>query len=652
MTEPERGRGGGVGDEHAALGGRVEAIDALAELDAGHRGHRRQVDVAAHDRGDGEQVDRRLRQQTEPTPDRVADRRRHLTVDTAGLVEQPRQLECVERVALGAVVDAFRQFGAHRLRGQRFEQLTGGGERETVEAQPAATRSPGDRTERVGDVVSATDLEGADRDDHDDAAPQPGDEEPQQFERGRIAPLQVVEQDHHGRHGASTLEQRGERIEAFELARAAATGKQRRIAGEQPIEDGRCLVDRRDHRPQRLEPRPQRLRRAELVGASPHRERALAGSCRRELAGEAGLADARVALEDDELGVVRGLRVDAEHLVELSLAADEGTADVVVQADGGERRRVERGVVVEDALLEVAQRTAGLEAELVAQHPARVGEGAKRLGLPPSAVQGEREPGVQSFAQRMLGRQHLQLADHVVVASEGQVGVDARLEHGQPLLVDGRCLGQGCAVVHQLEQRRTAPQRQRVGQCATGGDGPPGCQLDVSGGCQFLETPEVDGVGRQIEAVPGVVEHEVDAVERAAQPGDVALQGSGGRRRRMVGPDRLDQRVSAHRTAACRDQRREHEAGLATADVDRIPVVVGDLERPEHSEPHRRSVPAVPPRNGRLQPARQAPIKPAVRTVRPSPNVPKGPAMTALDLAPTVPTFPSPCRSASPPTRS
>jgi hypothetical protein len=113
--------------------------------------------------------------------------------------------------------------------------------------------------------------------------------------------------------------------------------------------------------------------------------------------------------------------------------------------------------MAEDVLLEVAQRTARLQAELVAQHPARVGEGAKRLGLPPSAIQGQREPGVQSFAQRMLGHQHLQLADHVGVTSEGEVGVDARLEHGQPLLIDGRCLRQGHALVHQLNQRRPPP---------------------------------------------------------------------------------------------------------------------------------------------------------------------------------------------------
>ena len=189
------------------------------------------------------------------------------------------------------------------------------------------------------------------------------------------------------------------------------------------------------------------------------------------------------------------------------------------------------------------------------------------------------------------------------------------LEHGQPLLVEGRCLGQRRALVHQLDQRRTAPQRERFAQRSAGSDGPAGRQLGVSGGGQFLEPTEVDGVGRQVEAIPGVVEHEVDCAERAAQSGDVALQRAGGCCRHPVGPDRLDQRIGADRSAGRRDQRRQDDARLATADVDRIAVVADDLERPEHSEPHRRSVPGVSTRDGRLQRARQASIKRALRTV-------------------------------------
>ena len=132
---------------------------------------------------------------------------------------------------------------------------------------------------------------------------------------------------------------------------------------------------------------------------------------RRELAGEAGLADARVALEHDELGVGRRGGVGSEQRGELTATADEGTAALVVHAYPGDRRRVERGIVAEDGELEVAQLSAGFEPELVAQGPAGRSEGVERLGLAPGSVQGEGEPGVQPFAQRVLGRQRAQLAD-------------------------------------------------------------------------------------------------------------------------------------------------------------------------------------------------------------------------------------------------
>ena len=61
-----------------------------------------------------------------------------------------------------------------------------------------------------------------------------------------------------------------------------------------------------------------------------------------------------------------------------------------------------------------------------------------------------------------LGERRPQLADDVAVAAEGEVGVDARLDHGQPLLLQRRRRRDRHAMVDQLDERRPAPQRQRL----------------------------------------------------------------------------------------------------------------------------------------------------------------------------------------------
>ena len=85
-------------------------------------------------------------------------------------------------------------------------------------------------------------------------------------------------------------------------------GKQWGVPGEQRGEHLRDLVHARDHRSYDIEPGPQRLRRPDLVRPGPDGEGAPILGDRRELAGEARLADARVALEHDELGVGRWRR--------------------------------------------------------------------------------------------------------------------------------------------------------------------------------------------------------------------------------------------------------------------------------------------------------------------------------------------------------
>ena len=85
-------------------------------------------------------------------------------------------------------------------------------------------------------------------------------------------------------------------------------------------------------------------------------------------------------------------------------------------------------VLLEDALLEVAQRGPGLQPELLVEPPPSLGEDLERLGLPAAAIEREHELAAQALAQRVLVDQRDQLREVGTAESELRVEVvlDAR----------------------------------------------------------------------------------------------------------------------------------------------------------------------------------------------------------------------------------
>src|SRR5207248_3123914 len=73
---------------------------------------------------------------------------------------------------------------------------------------------------------------------------------------------------------------------------------------------------------------------------------------------------------------------------------------------------LERRVLVENSLLEVAQCGARLDPQLLDERATRVLVRGERLALPPTAVEGQHELAAQPLAQRMVGDEALQLADN------------------------------------------------------------------------------------------------------------------------------------------------------------------------------------------------------------------------------------------------
>ena len=118
----------------------------------------------------------------------------------------------------------------------------------------------------------------------------------------------------------------------------------------------------------------------------------------------------------------------------------------------------------EDPRLQLAQLWAGLEPQLVAHVSSAVAVGLQRLGLPPAAIEREHELAAYALAHRVVAHERLELADHLRVAAERQVCVDALFERDQAQLVEPRDLLLGERLVGEVRQRWAAPQREPLTQ--------------------------------------------------------------------------------------------------------------------------------------------------------------------------------------------
>ena len=144
-------------------------------------------------------------------------------------------------------------------------------------------------------------------------------------------------------------------------------------------------------------------------------------------------------------------------------------------------REVERRVLGQDLPLELPQRRARLDPELV-ERRSRVAVGLERLRLPARAVEREHQLPAQPLAVRVLRDQRLQLADQLRVAAEREVGLDPLLQRRQPQILQPAGLDARERLLVELGQRRPAPQRERLaqqprrarglGRCARLGDEP------------------------------------------------------------------------------------------------------------------------------------------------------------------------------------
>ena len=118
----------------------------------------------------------------------------------------------------------------------------------------------------------------------------------------------------------------------------------------------------------------------------------------------------------------------------------------------------------EDRPLEAPQRRPRLDPERLHQRLPRGAVGGQRVRLPVRAVEREHELAAEPFRQRVLGNQDLELADELARAAEGELGVDAVLKRREAKLLEPADLALSPRLVGELDQRRAAPQRERLPQ--------------------------------------------------------------------------------------------------------------------------------------------------------------------------------------------
>ena len=213
--------------------------------------------------------------------------------------------------------------------------------------------------------------------------------------------------------------------------------------------------------------------------------------------------------------------------------------------------------------------------------------GGQRVGL--AAGGGERRDQLrgQPLVQRVLGAQRLELRDEPVAVAEREVGRDAVGQRRQPQIVQPRRGGRGEAVVDEVGERRSAPQRQRLAQQLAGARVVAAGAGGAAVGDQALEALRVDLHVEPVAAGRGRDEPAV--AERPAQPRDERLQGVHLVGREVLLPQRVDQLAGRDRAPGLEREAGQQRAQAAAADGDGAPVEL-HLERPEHADDHARTV--------------------------------------------------------------
>jgi hypothetical protein len=145
-------------------------------------------------------------------------------------------------------------------------------------------------------------------------------------------------------------------------------------------------------------------------------------------------------------------------------AASKITAPAMIIRPPLRRRPGELGIVLQDLPLQLPQRRARLEPELVDEQLPKVAVNRECVALPPRAVKSQHEQASRALAERLLAHEALELRNELAVPAELHVRLNPVLERLQPTFfeVGDRALRK--RVVGDLGERRAGPQTERLAQ--------------------------------------------------------------------------------------------------------------------------------------------------------------------------------------------
>jgi len=179
-----------------------------------------------------------------------------------------------------------------------------------------------------------------------------------------------------------------------------------------------------------------------------------------------------------------------------------------------------------------------LESELLVQQPPARAVDLERVCLAAAAIEGQHQLAAQTFPQRLLAHEPLELGNQLRVAPQRELGLDPLPERGQPLLFQPRSLAAGEGVA-ELRQRRSTPQ----GQPFPVQPGGLGGLLRAGRRYQQLEAMEVEFTIADPDEIAGGLRQDQIPAERLAQLGDVHLERRRGGGGRIRVPELVDQAV-------------------------------------------------------------------------------------------------------------
>ena len=281
---------------------------------------------------------------------------------------------------------------------------------------------------------------------------------------------------------------------------------------------------------------------------------------RDQLVPKATLADSGLADEQQEPAGPGECVLEARNeLGQLGLAPDERAAGRV-GGRLGTGHEVERGILSQDCLLELTQGTAGVDPELLDQHPARLLVDLERLRLTARPIERQHQLAAQALPERVLGNERLELADELGVAAEREVRFDPPLERPEEQLLEACDLPLG-ELQRELAQRRPAPEGERLPQPARSvGRLAMSCFL-----AKRLEPVKIELPLADLDHVAGGASDEDVAAQSLAKLRDVDLKRLHRRLRRLFGPQRVDQPVPGDDTVRVQKQNGEQGALLRPA---------------------------------------------------------------------------------------